>query len=75
MDPSSVKKNSAQVMAMMAVTFSCTGGMQIGLCIHQLIASRSQYNWIGTLLIGSAFICYGIFWAVMLVRRATLVGG
>jgi len=39
--------------------------------IQQLAAARFQYAWIESFLTGSAFLCFGIFWAALLVRRAT----
>ena len=71
MDLSSVNKQNPRNLAISAVLFSCFGGMKIGWGIQQLIAARFQYTWIEPFLTGSAFLCFGIFWAVMLVRRAT----
>jgi hypothetical protein len=43
--------------------------MKIGWGIQQLIAAKSQYVWIESFLTGSAFVCFGVFLAVMLARR------
>jgi len=71
MDLSSVNKHTPRNLAISAVFFSCFGGMKIGWGIQQLAAARFQYAWIESFLVGSAFLCFGIFWAVLLVRRAT----
>ena len=71
MDLSSVNKHNPRRLAISAVFFSCFGGMKIGWGIQQLATARFQYSWIESLLTGSAFLCFGIFWAVLLVRRAT----
>jgi hypothetical protein len=65
-----MNKNSSKTVALNAVLFSCFGGIEIGFGIHQLMIARVRFDWIGSLLFGSAFVLYGIFWAVMLVRRA-----
>jgi hypothetical protein len=64
-----VNKHSPQVLAFNAVFFSCFGGIEIGLGVHKLLTAKLEYAWIGSFLIGSAFVLYGVFWAVMLVRR------
>ena len=51
------------------VCLSFMGGALIGTGIEQLVFKRSAYNWIGNVLGGFAFFLWGIFWAVMLLRR------
>ena len=65
-----MNKNSSKTFAPNAVLFSCFGGIELGFGIHQLMVARVHFDWIGSLLFGSAFVLYGIFSAVMLVRRA-----
>jgi succinate-acetate transporter protein len=69
MDLSSVNKHSSRNMAILTVCCSGFGGEQIERGIQQLIHARLQYDWTSSFLLGSAFLCYGTFWAVMLVRR------
>jgi hypothetical protein len=68
-DLSSVNKRSPRDLAISAVFFSCIGGIEFGWSIQSLIHARLRYTWTGELLMGSAFIALGIFYAVMLVRR------
>jgi hypothetical protein len=56
-------------LAISAVVFSCLGGIEIGRGIDGVIVARLQFSWIVPFLMGSAFLGYGIFQAVMLVRR------
>lgn len=70
MDLSTVSKHSSQGVAFSAAFFSCMGGIEIGRGLNQLQAARFQYDWIGSFLVGAAFLGFGIFWAVILVRRA-----
>ncbi|MGA7854056.1 MAG: hypothetical protein WCA15_12080 [Candidatus Acidiferrales bacterium] len=65
-----INKNSSKNLALSAVLFSCFGGIDIGFGLHQLMTARVRFDWIVSLLFGSAFVLYGIFWAVMLARRA-----
>ena len=71
MDLSIVNKHTPRNLALSAVSFSCFGGIKIGWGIQQLIAAKFQYSWIESFLTGSAFLGFGIFWVVLLVRRAT----
>ena len=51
------------------VCFSFFGGALIGTGIEQMAFKRSEYNWIGNVLVGFAFFLGGIFCAAMLLRR------
>ena len=64
-----VKKHSSRNLALLAISFSCAGGVELGRGIQELIASRWLYQWTTSFLIGSVFLACGIFWSVMLVRR------
>jgi uncharacterized membrane protein SpoIIM required for sporulation len=70
-DLSTVNKHSPWSLAISAIFFSCFGGMKLGWGIQQFAAARFQYSWIESFLTGSAFLGVGIFWVVLLVRRAT----
>jgi len=42
-----------------------------GSAVFKYLSGRPElFSWIGDALVGLAFVAYGIFWAVMLVRRA-----
>lgn len=71
MDLSRLNKSSPRTLAISAVSFSCFGGIELGWGIQDLIHAKWQYRWTGELLMGAAFLAYGIFWAVMLVRRVS----
>ncbi|MGA8408570.1 MAG: hypothetical protein WB680_15450 [Candidatus Acidiferrales bacterium] len=66
---SRLNKHSPRFLVASAVFCSTFGGVEIGWGIQELITTRVKYDWIGSILFGVAFVCYGIFWAVMLVRR------
>jgi uncharacterized membrane protein SpoIIM required for sporulation len=57
-------------LAVSAIFFSCFGGMKLGWGIQQFAAAKFQYSWIESFLTGSAFLGFGIFCVVLLVRRA-----
>jgi hypothetical protein len=65
-----VNKNSPRSLAFSAVSFSCLGGIEIGIGIQELIFRRARFDWITSFLFGVAFVCYGIFWGAILARRA-----
>ena len=67
-EQSRMSKHSPRSLAFGAVYFSCFGGIGLGWGIQQLIHTRGEYEWTASLLIGSAFVLWGIYWAVMLVR-------
>jgi hypothetical protein len=69
MDLSSVNKHSSRDLALSTVFWSALGGIEIGRGLQQLIHAKLHYDWITSFLFGPTFVCYGIFWAVMLVRR------
>ena len=69
MDLSVVNRHSTRNMVISAVFFSCFGGIEIGRGIEQVQSRAVNYSWIVLFLWGAAFLAYGIFWAVMLVRR------
>jgi TM2 domain-containing membrane protein YozV len=66
-DLSVVKKHSPRNLAFSSVFWSGMGGFCLGRGVQELL--QSQYDWTVSLLFGIAFLAYGIFWAVMLVRR------
>jgi hypothetical protein len=72
-DLSIVNTHSHRRLAFSAVFWSCLGGVELGRAVQQLMVSRWisrwQYDWPISFLMGSAFLAYGIFWAVMLLRR------
>ena len=69
MDLGSVNRRSPRDLAIGAVLFSCMGGMELGRGIQGLVFTKVLYAWTVEFLFGTAFLAYGIFWAVMLVRR------
>jgi uncharacterized membrane protein YbhN (UPF0104 family) len=73
MDLSRVNKHSNRTLAFSAVFWSCSGGLWLGQGIQQLVHAKWEYTWIASFLMGLAFLAYGIFWSVMLVRRAAVV--
>jgi succinate-acetate transporter protein len=70
MDLNRFDKHSPRSLAIGAVLFSCFGGIEVGWGIRDLVHSKWQYNWTGEMLVGAAFLAYGVFWVVLLVRRA-----
>lgn len=69
MDLGSVNKRSPRDLAIGAVVFSCMGGFELGRGIQGLVFTKLLYVWTAEFLFGTAFLAYGIFWAVMLLRR------
>lgn len=69
MDLTIVKKHSSRNLVFSAMLWSCLGGLEIGRGIQQLLSQKWLYNWIVSFLIGAAFLGFGIFWAVLLLRR------
>ena len=63
------KKASPASLATTTVFFSSFGGLKIGWGIQQLVTARLEYRWIESFLTGLAFLYFGIFWAVLLVKR------
>jgi len=57
-----------------AVFWSCLGGIELGRGITKVLLDRLQYDWITPLLMGWAFLGFGILWAVTLLRRLRLQG-
>jgi hypothetical protein len=70
MDLTVINRHSPGRLGFSTVVFSCLGGVELGRGIQQLIRVESAGIWIVSFLCGSAFLGYGIFWAVMLARRA-----
>ncbi len=62
MDLSSLNKHSPRNLAISAVFFSCFGGIELGWAIQDLLRAKWQYKWTEELLVGAAFLAYGIFW-------------
>jgi hypothetical protein len=69
MDLSSVNKHSPARLLSMAVFWSCIGGVWLGEGIQQFLRERFSYSWASYVLLGSVSVAFGIFWAVMLMRR------
>jgi hypothetical protein len=65
-----VNKHSARGLGITAVVFCSIGGIGLGRGIEELIHTNGRFGWIASTLMGSAFLAYGAFWVVMLVRRA-----
>ena len=70
-DRSGIRKHWRRALAFNAVSFSGFGEYSLGSGVKQLIHTRGTVEWINSLLMGSAFLLYGIYWAVMLLRRVT----
>jgi hypothetical protein len=45
-------------------------GVELDTGLHQFLTHRSQFDWISSVLMGAGFLGFGIFWTVLLVRRA-----
>ena len=71
MDIGTVNRRSSRDLAIGSVLFSCMGGVELGRGIQGLVFTKLLYPWTVEFLFGTAFLAYGIFWAVMLVRRAS----
>jgi len=69
MDLSIVSKHSSRDLAISTVFWSCLGGAEIGIGIQQTLANFHSFRWVNFLLFGAACLAFGIFWAVMLLRR------
>jgi hypothetical protein len=69
MDLSVIGKHSSRRLVFNAVFWSCLGGIEVGRGIQQILSHALNYPWIVPFLMGSTFLAYGIFWAMMLVRR------
>jgi hypothetical protein len=70
MNPDRMIRNSPKGLAFLAVFMSCFGGISIGMGVQQLNLARERFEWIHEVLSGAAWLLIGIFWAVMLARRA-----
>jgi hypothetical protein len=68
-DLSSVERHSSGKLLFSAVSFACMGGIGLGEGIQQSLKERSTQNWIVSFIFGLAFLAFGIFWAVILMRR------
>ena len=64
-----VNKHSSRTLGISAVFFSCLGGIELGRGIEEFIFNKGGFTWVTSFLFGPAFLAYGIFWIVMLVRR------
>ena len=73
MDLSVVNRHSPRNLAISAVFWSCFGGFELGWGIQEFLSARWQYKWIHQFLFGPVCLAFGIFWAVMLVRRVNAV--
>ena len=65
----SVNRFSARRLAYSAVFFSAFGGFMMGRAVFGYLSARQLFHWIDEALVGLAFLAYGVFWAVLLVRR------
>ena len=72
MDLSIVNKHSSRNLGIGAVLWSLIGGIELGRGIQQILIGASKGSWLVSFIFGSAFLAYGVFWVVMLVRRANL---
>jgi len=70
MDLSIVDKHSSGGLGIVAVVFSFLGGMEVERGVDGIVHGRYEYYWIGSFLIGAAFLGMGIFYVVMLAKRA-----
>ncbi len=68
-DLSAVERHSPGRLLFSAVFFACMGGIELGKGIQQLLRERVVQNWIVSFIFGFAFLAFGLFWAVMLMRR------
>ena len=64
---------SPKQLAFGTVMFSCFGGLRLGSALEGWLHPNGQFRWIGESLFGLAFVLYGIYWAVLLVRRTSSV--
>ena len=69
MDLGIVREFSSVNLALSAVCFSCLGGVEIGLGIQRIISDYPPYRWFNCFLFGIAWLGYGVFWALTLLRR------
>ena len=67
-----VSRISPRRMAVSTVVWSCFGGFFLCDGVQEMIANYASFRWVAWFLIGSAFLAYGIFWAVRLVSRIRL---
>jgi hypothetical protein len=72
MDLSIVSKHSSRNLATSTICWSCLGGVDIGIGILQTLTDYHSFRWVTWLLFGVASLAFGIFWAVMLLRRVTV---
>ena len=71
MDLGNINERPPRDLAIASVLFSFMGGIELGRGIQGLVSTRVLYPWTVEFLFGTAFLAYGIFWAVILVRRAS----
>ena len=69
MDLSIVNRHCPRNLAISAVLWSCLGGFELGRGLQLFLSAKWDYRWIAQFLSGPVFLAFGIFWAVMLVRR------
>jgi hypothetical protein len=74
-DANARRKQSPRSLAAGAVSFSFFGGAWLGRAVEQLTYRRSRYDWTESLLLGSAFLLYGIYWVSLLVKHARVEHG
>ena len=65
-----LKEYNPRSLAIMALLWSCFGGIVIGIGVDQLARTRFQDKWNISLSLGLVLLALGIFYGVMLVRRA-----
>jgi len=74
MDLTVVNRHSARMLAFAAVSWSCLGGFELGRGVQEVIKNYGRFDWVKSFMFGSAFLAFGIFWVVRLVRRAGASG-
>jgi hypothetical protein len=70
MDLGIVSKQPTRNLAIVTVSWSCLGGVEIGNGIQQTLTNYHSIRWMNSFLFGAACVAFGIFSAVTLLRRA-----
>jgi hypothetical protein len=66
-----ISLHSTRQLGGASVFNSCLGGFELGWAAHQWMRDQDVGALIVELLFGSAFLALGIFYAMMLIRRAS----
>ena len=70
MDLKIINRHSPRSLAISAIFWSCFGGMELGWGIKEVATKYGQFVWVSSFILGTVFLALGIFWALMLARRA-----